>query len=124
MCIRWSAAAEESDVAQRGDLMPGTRWNKNSIAGADLLHLSIDFHGRGAFQNEIDLLAHFVVMPIRLLADGDAGFRQALHRNWSIGAVENTAYGRAVPGSERFLLRELVDSHEWHLLRGLLQWQT
>lgn len=83
--------------------MPGAWRNENSVAECHILDSSIDFHNAAAFQNEIKLLAEFVVVAFGCATRGDGGFGEALVFDGGVGAVEDAADLGAVLGGEGFL---------------------
>lgn len=112
MVVGRSAAAEEAEWGVRGDLVTGAGGDENSVAGADVLGGVVDFHAGVAFEEEIKLLAKFVVMAVGGLSGCHGGLGEALLFDGGVGAVEDAADGGAVLGGEGALIFELPDYHE------------
>jgi hypothetical protein len=113
MRIRRSAAAQEAKGGVRvsSNLVPRRAGDQDGITGADVSGFAIDIHQAMPFEDEIELLTHFVIVPLGGGASGDGGFREALHFHRGIGAVQNAADGGAILRGERGLSGELVDGH-------------
>lgn len=77
--------------------------DQDGIARTDESGRPVDLHVTGAFQQEIDLLAPFVVVPLSRASHRQAGFSEALILHRSVRQVQNTANLRAILGDERFL---------------------
>ena len=91
--------------------MPGTGWDEDGVAGGDLAAFAVDLHGPLPFEDEVELLAEFVVVALGGLADGDGGFGEALVLHGGVGAVEDAADGAAVFGGKGGLRGKSLDSH-------------
>src|SRR5690349_7783638 len=100
MRIRRGAAAAEPQGSGGGDLVPGAGRDENGVSGADYPGGAVDFHGAGAFEEEIELLAQFVVVAVGGGADREAGFGEALVLDRGICAIEDTAYRGTIFGRE------------------------
>ena len=95
----------------RGDLVAGAGGDEDGVAGTDVTGLAVDFHLGGAFEEEVEFFAEFVVVAVGGLAGGHAGFGEALFFDRGVGAVEDAADGRAVLRGEGALIFELLHYH-------------
>jgi hypothetical protein len=109
--VGWGAAAEEAEVGFGGDLVAGADGYEDGVAGGDVAGGAVDFHEGGAFEEEVEFFAEFVVVAVGGLAGGHGGFGQALFCDGGVGAVEDAADGGAVFGGEGALIFELLDYH-------------
>lgn len=101
--------------------MPGTGRDEDGVTGSDFAGFAVDFHGTGAFEDEVKFLAQLVVVAFRWFTDGDDGLGEALICHGSIRAVKDAADGAAVLGGEGFLCGKRVDGHDLTvLLLGLM----
>ena len=91
--------------------MAGSGGNEDGITGADFAGFAIDVHEGRAFEEEVKLLADFVVVAFGGLAGSHGGFGQTVLFDGRIGAVEDAADGGAVFGREGALIFELLDYH-------------
>ena len=89
--------------------------NKNGVAGANLASRAVKIHERGAFKQKIKFLADLVVVALSGLPRLQRSFRQTLHCNGRVGAIQNASYDRAVFGNKWFLIFELLNNHELNL---------
>ena len=89
--------------------------NKNGVARTNLASRTVKIHERGAFKQKIKFLADLVVVALSGLSGLQRSFRQALHYNGRVGAVQNAADDRAVFGYKRFLIFELLNNHQFNL---------
>lgn len=87
MRIRRCAAAEEAQGFTGGDLVPGTGWDEDGIAGSHGFLLAVDLHRAAAFEDEIKLLAEFVIVALGGATYGHGGFGQGLVLHRGIGAI-------------------------------------
>ena len=91
--------------------MPSTGRNEDGVSGPDLPGVPVDFHDRGSFEDEIDLLAKPVKVAGRCSARLKCGLGETLVLNGGIGEVEEAPYRRAVCGREGLLGVERVYNH-------------
>ena len=103
MRIRRGAAAEEAQRGEGGDLVPGSPWDEDGVTGGDFAGGAVDFHGAGAFEQKIKLLAQFVVVAVGGGPHREGGLGQTLVLDRGICAIQDTAYRGAVFGREWFL---------------------
>ena len=103
MRIGRRAAAKEAERLPGGDLVPGRRGDQNGVTGTDGSGFAVDLHGAVAFQDEVKLLAEFVVVAFGGAAGGDGGFGEALVFDGCVGPVEDAADLGAILGGEGFL---------------------
>ena len=72
MGIRRGTAAEEAQPLRRGDGVPCSRRNENGITRGDFPFLPVDLHDAGALEDEVELFAEFVIVPLCRAAGGHA----------------------------------------------------
>lgn len=111
MRIRRRAAAEQAQRLSSGDLMPGSRRNEDGGAGGDGAFLAIDLHRAVTFEDEIELLAQLVEMPLCGAAHRHRRLGQRLILHGGIGSVQDTTDGAAIFGGKGRLLGKKVDGH-------------
>ena len=111
------AAAEEAEFCLCGDLVAGASRDEDGVAGTHGTGFAVDFHLRGSLEEEVEFFEELVVVAVGGLAGGHAGFGQALFFDGGVGAVEDTADGRAVLRGEGALIFELLDYHEGEDMR-------
>ncbi len=83
--------------------MPGPRWDQNCVPRPDQAGRTVDLHVPGAFQQKVQLLTLFMVVPLGGTACGQAGFSQTLILHRRIRPVQDAANLRAILGYEWFL---------------------
>jgi hypothetical protein len=109
--VGWGAAAEEAEMGFGGDLVSGTGGDEDGVTRGDVAGFAVDFHLRGAFEEEVEFFADFVVVAVGGLAGGHGGFGEALLFYGGVGAVEDAADGGAVFGGEGALIFKLLHYH-------------
>lgn len=91
--------------------MPSAGRDEDGITGGHGFFFAIDFHGAGAFQDEIKFFAQLVKMAFGRLPYRDGGLGQGLVLHGGIGPVQDAADGAAVLRGEGYLFRKGVDGH-------------
>ena len=104
MRVRRRAAAEESEIFEGRDRVPGIRRNQDAIARPNLARLSVDFHRTIALENKVKLFRQAVVVPFRRRACRQSRFSKALVLHRSIRWIQNAADGGTIFRRERFLI--------------------
>jgi hypothetical protein len=109
--VRRRAAAEKAQRLSSHDRVPRAWRDENRIAPADRVMFTIELYLARAFQDEIKLLRHLVIVRLCPASCGDARFRKALVLYGRIGAIEDRTDSRAVLRDKRRLGREILDGH-------------
>src|SRR5437764_13238299 len=109
--VRGRAAAKKAQWFCSHDGVPRAWRDEDRIASPDLATFTVELYLARAFEEEIKLLRHLVIVPLCPAACGDARFRKALVLYRRIRAIEDRTDSRAVPGDKRRLGREILDDH-------------
>ena len=109
--VRRRAAAEKAQWFCSHDGVPRAWRDEDRIASPDLATFTVELYLARAFEDEIKLLRHLVIVPLCPAACGDARFRKALVLYRRIRAIEDRTDSRAVLGDKRRLGREILDGH-------------
>lgn len=109
--VRRCAAAQESQRFYGSDLVTCPRRDQYAVPRPDLSFNPLDLHPTDSLQDEIELLAHLVVVAVGCGARGKGRFGEALLRHRRVGAVEDAADRRSILGGERRLFGQLSDGH-------------
>ena len=107
------AAAEKAKWLCSRDRVPRARRDEDRIAPADRAMFAVELYLAHAFENEIKLLRHLVIVPLCPGSRGDARFRKALVLYGRICAIEDRTDSRAVLRDKRRLGREILDGHSF-----------
>jgi hypothetical protein len=106
-----SAAAEEAEVGEGGDLVARAGRDEDGVAGVGVAGGAVDFDEGGAFEEEVDFFGEEVAVALGGGAGGEGGFGEALVADGGVGGVEDFADGGAVFGGEGGLGGEGVEGH-------------
>ena len=111
--IRRRAATEKAQRLCSHDRVPRAWRDEDRIAPADHMTFAIELYLARAFEDEIKLLRHLVIVPLCPASCGDARFRKALVLDGRIRAIEDRTDSRAVFRDKRRLGREILDGHSF-----------
>ena len=111
MGVRRRAAAEKAQRLPRADRMPCAGRDEDGISGADGAGFAIDFHFPGAFEDEIEFFAEFVIVALRRASERHPRFGEALLFDGRVGAIEDAPDGGPVFRGEWRLGFEVQNNH-------------
>ena len=111
MTVGRGAAAEKAKILRCRDLVPASGWNENRITRDYFPDLPIEFHDAPPFEEEIELLAYPVIMPLRSLSSWNRSLGEALLLHRGIGPVQDASDRGSILRCEPLLFRKLANLH-------------
>jgi len=110
--VGWGAAAQETKFRFRLNGVPGSRGDQNGVSWPDFFRFPIQGHYALALEDEINLLAQFVIMLLGRTPRGKRSFRQALVFDRSIAPIKNAPDGGPILGGKRSLCIQVLNDHK------------
>jgi len=108
MAVGRGATAEKAKILCCRDLVPASGWNENRITRDYFPDFTIEVHETLPFEEEIELFAYPVIMPLRGLSSRNRSLGEALLLDRSIGPVQDTSDRGSIPRCKRLLFSKLA----------------